>query len=106
MSTPTGVPSASRTTVPDGGSAAVAVMPASRRAAELATPTWPPRWTKTGCSPLAASSSRAVGSRPSRRWVSCQQRDEMIHSPAGVRAAASRSACTTSSIDRACSSDT
>jgi hypothetical protein len=27
--------------------------------------------------PAAASSSRAVGSRPSRRWVSCQQRDEL-----------------------------
>ena len=40
---PAGVPSPSRTTVPDAGSADVAVMPASCRAAELATPTWPPR---------------------------------------------------------------
>ena len=106
MSTPAGVRSGSRITVPDAGSADVAVIPASRRAAELATPTCPPRWTNTGWPALAASSSRAVGSRPSRRWVSCQQRDEMIHSPGGVRAAASRSACTTSSSDRACSSGT
>jgi hypothetical protein len=43
MSTPAGVPSASRTTVPEGGSADVAVMPAIRSAAELATATCPPR---------------------------------------------------------------
>src|ERR1700689_1455692 len=51
----------------------LAVMPAIRRAAELATPTCPPRWTRIGWPALAASSSWAVGSRPSRRWVSCQQ---------------------------------
>src|SRR5579863_763227 len=63
MSTPVGVRSGSRTTVPDAGSADSAVMPAICSAAELATPTWPPRWTKIGWSTLAASSSRAVGSR-------------------------------------------
>ena len=61
MSTPVGVRSPSRTTVPDAGSADAAVIPAICSAAELATPTWPPRWTKIGWSALAASSSRAVG---------------------------------------------
>src|SRR5471032_150195 len=65
-STPLGLPSASRSILPPLGSGVSRVMPASCMARLLAQPAWPStRCSHAGRLPTAASSSLAVGKRPS-----------------------------------------
>ena len=84
LSRPVGLPAASRTITPPGGSGVAAVTPASFNATEFATAMCPSnRFTKTGVAGDTASMSWLVGSAGGfHSWSS--QSPPSTHSPAGV----------------------
>ena len=98
--TPAGLPCASRSMRPPAGSAVARVTPASLIAALLAHAAWPStRLNQTGRSATAASSSVAVGKRPSFQ-ITWFQPPPRIHFACGCACAYAFTLASASSSER------